>query len=158
MQIDLQKIEALLEPLAASLGCELVACEWTSEMGRRVLRVLLDKEGGVKVEDCEAFSRLIDPILDVEALLPEQYNLEVSSPGINRPLRKEKDFEKFVGEAVFIRSSIPLENRSNFKGLLKGVQNHQVQVEIDGQMYEIPLEKVLKANLEVDINKLLKSK
>lgn len=158
MQLELSKIEALLEPSAASMACELVACEWTTDMGRKVLRVLLDKPGGVKVEDCEAFSRLIDPLLEVEGLIPEQYNLEVSSPGVNRPLRKEKDFERFVGEHVFIRSSSPLENRSNFKGLLKGIQNQQVQIEIDGKIYEIPFHKILKANLEIDLNKLLKNK
>lgn len=158
MRIDLGKIEDLLEPLAASEGCELVACEWTTDLGRRVLRVFLDKEGGVKLEDCESFSRLIDPLLDVEGLIPEKYDLEVSSPGLNRPLRKLKDFERFEGECVTIKTSSPLNNRSNFKGLLKGVKDQKIQMEIDQQLYEIPFEMLLKANLEFNIDKLLKNK
>ncbi len=158
MQVDLSKIEVLLEPLATSMNCELVACEWTTDMGQRVLRVLLDKPAGVKLEDCEAFSRLIDPLLDVEGLIPEQYNLEVSSPGINRPLRKEADFLKFVGDQVYIRTKEALENRSNFKGLLKDVKDHRVCVEIDKQLYEIPLDSILKAHLEPNLKELLKKK
>lgn len=158
MQTVLKKIEALLEPPIRSEGCELVACEWSSDAGRKILRVLIDKEGGVKVEDCESISRLIDPLLEVEGEIQERYSLEVSSPGLNRPLRKEKDFERFAGETIFIKTTTPLNNRSNFKGLLKGVTDRKVLVEIDRDLFEIPLEIILKANLEFDFDKLLKNK
>ncbi len=158
MRIDLEKIEGILEPLATSLGCELVACEWASDLGRRILRVFIDKEDGVMLEDCESFSRLIDPLLDVEGLVPEKYDLEVSSPGLNRPLRKQKDFEKFTGECVSIKTSEPLNNRSNYKGLLQGVKGQTIQLEIDHEIFEIPLNLILKANLEFNIGKLLKKK
>ena len=155
---DLKKIEELLEPMAKAQGCDLVACEWSTEGGQRSLRVLLDKAGGVSLKDCEDFSRLVDPLLDVEGLTSERYNLEVSSPGLNRPLRKKSDFERFCGEMVFVRTQHPLEGRSNYKGLLKEVREDKVLIEIDQKLFEIPLNEISKANLEVDFNKLLKNK
>ena len=155
--VDLKKIEELLAPMAQAQGCELVACEWTSEAGRRSLRVLLDKQGGVVLKDCEEFSRLVDPLLDVEGLISDRYDLEVSSPGLNRPLRKKADFERFCGELIFVRTRSPHEGRSNFKGLLKAVEGEKLLIEIDQQIFKIPLEEISKAKLEVDINKLLKN-
>ncbi len=156
--IQLEKIEALLEPVAVSQGYEWVACEWGSEAGARVLRVFIDKAGGLEVKDCEEFSRLIDPLLEVEALISERYQLEVSSPGLNRPLKKWGDFEKFVGEKVSVKTKRPLNGRSHYKGLLKLAQNQQIQLEIDGQLYAIPFLEIMKANLEVDWDKILKNK
>src|SRR5262245_32411867 len=73
MKVDLEKIETLVEPVALSIGCELVACEWVMESGRATLRVLIDKPGGILVEDCERLSYLLDPLLDVEDLIPQRY-------------------------------------------------------------------------------------
>jgi len=158
MTLDLQKVEVLLEPLASSQSCELVACEWATEGGRRVLRVLLDKPGGVTLKDCEDFSRLVDPVLDVEGIISDRYDLEVSSPGMNRPLRKKEDFVKYQGDLVSIKTREPLNGRAHFKGLLKEVKGEYVCLEIDKQIFEIPWQMIFKANLEVDIGKILKNK
>jgi len=147
---DLERIERLLEPVALSYGCELVGCEWAFGGGQGILRVLIDKEGGVSLKDCEQFSRLIDPVLDVEDLILPRYNLEVSSPGLDRPLKKLTDFLRFTGQTIRLKTKIPIEHRGHFKGELKGVEGEDILMETDGVLYRIPHKEVLKANLEVD--------
>lgn len=155
--VDLKNIEDLIEPAVSSLNCELVACEWGNDAGQRVLRVLIDKPGGVLLSDCEELSRLIDPLLEVEGIISERYNLEVSSPGLNRPLRKIQDFERFLGELVFIKIRNKQGERGNYKGRLKEVKDGIVKVEVDRSLHEIPFENIIKANLEIDLSKILKS-
>ena len=90
----------MAEPLAQKAGLELVDVELTTEAGRRVLRFLIDKEGGVTLDDCEAFSRLVDPELDRLDPIAGSYDLQVSSPGVERPLKKESDYQRFSGRPV----------------------------------------------------------
>ncbi|MFO1520105.1 MAG: ribosome maturation factor RimP [bacterium] len=155
---DLQKIESLTEPVALSLGCELVACEWAVESGRRILRVLVDKPGGVSIGDCEKLSHLLGPLFEVEEAVPESYNLEVSSPGLERPLRKLADFERFSGNLIRLKTKIPIENRSRFKGTLEGVEGEEVLVKVDGVLFRIPHQEIEKSRLEIDWNQVFKKK
>ena len=156
--VDLEKIEAILEPAVQSAGCDLVACEWAMEGGRAVLRVLVDKEGGVLVQDCERISHLLDPLLDVEDLIPGRYNLEISSPGLERPLRKFSDFKRFTGNAVRLKTKIPLQNRSHFKGVIRKVEDETIFIEGEGATFEVPFKEVHRARLEVDWVSELKKK
>lgn len=148
--IDLEKVEHAIEPAVRASGYELVACEWKLEEGRNILRVMIDREGGVNLADCETLSRLLAPMLDVEDLIPDAYNLEISSPGLNRPLRKLSDFRKFIGKTLKVETTHPLANRRNFKGELQAVEGETLRIAVDGQVFSVPYADVSKARLEVD--------
>ncbi len=146
----IEKSYNILEKFIESLGYEVLLIEFQREQIGWVLRVFIDKEGGVTIDDCAKVSELISPILDVEDYIKSSYNLEVSSPGLNRPLRKKEHFEKVLGEKVKIVLEEGLEeydNRKNYKGKLKEVSAEEVVIEIDKKNYKIPIEKIKKANL-----------
>jgi ribosome maturation factor RimP len=143
-------------PLAESLGLELVDVEYRQEGGRMVLRVYLDREGGVTLDDCAEISRELGELLDVEDFIRGRYTLEVSSPGINRLLKKASDFERFVGRIVKIRTFEPLADsagnmRKTFLGELSGFTDNTACLKLkEGQDASIPLGKIASANLEYD--------
>jgi ribosome maturation factor RimP len=150
------RVTELAEPIAASLGFELAEVEYKQEVGRTVLRIFIDRDGGVSIDDCAAMSRELAEILEVEDFIQGHYNLEVSSPGLNRPLKKPSDFERFTGRLVKIRTFELLaddagNNRKTFTGELLGLEGGVVRVKLtEGQSACIPLEKVAKANLEFE--------
>lgn len=148
-----ENVRALAEPLVEAEGMELVDVQYLREGGRWLLRLILDKPGGIGLDDCQTISRQVERLLDVEDPIEGAYSLEVSSPGIERPLKRPKDFERFAGRKVEIRTfeTIGEPPRRNFKGTLLGIDADEVvRVEIDGVEYPIPLEKVSKANLAFD--------
>jgi ribosome maturation factor RimP len=138
------------EPILESEGMELVDLEYQREAQGWVLRVYIDREGGVGVDDCARISAELGTNLEVRDLIPNKYILEVSSPGLTRPLKKPADFEKFRNRPVRIKTFAPVEGRRNFKGTLLGLEGDLVQVEVDGRGYGIPLKSIAKANLEID--------
>jgi ribosome maturation factor RimP len=150
------RVTELAAPLAASLNLELVEVEYRQEGHQMVLRLFIDREGGVTLDDCASVSRELAEILDVEDFIQGLYNLEVSSPGINRPLKKAADYERFTGRLVKIRTFEPLADdagnkRKTFVGLLVGLEDEVVRLKLtEGQTAGIPLEKVAKANLEFE--------
>jgi len=150
------RVTELAAPLAASLNLELVEVEYRQEGRQMVLRLFIDREGGVTLDDCASVSRELAEILDVEDFIQGHYNMEVSSPGINRPLKKEADYERFTGRLVKIRTFEPLADdagnkRKTFVGLLLGLEGGVVRLKLtEGQTAGIPLEKVAKANLEFE--------
>lgn len=147
-----EKATELAERVASREGCELVHCEYRREGSDWVLRVFIDKEGGVGLEDCSSVSRELSTHLDVEDLVPHAYKLEVSSPGLDRPLRDDSDYRRFTGETVRINTYQSVRGRSAIVGTLKGLADDTVVVEEDGgQIFEIPLERVAKARLEPDL-------
>ncbi len=148
-----EHVRQLIEPLVAREGLELVDVEYLREGGRWVLRIFIDKEGGVSLDDCQDFSRTVDKLLDVEDVIETRYSLEVSSPGIERPLRTRTHFERFTGRLAEIRTFGPLGDppRKNYKGKLLGMTAEEaVAIEADGKRFEIPLEKIAKAHLVFD--------
>lgn len=147
MQVDLMKVEGLVEPIAASLGYEVVQVQWATDQGGSILRVLIDREGGVQVGDCQTLSREIETLLEVEGVVAMRYRLEVSSPGLNRPLVKEADFLRFTGKEAVVKTREPIEGRRNYKGLLKGIVAGSIVMQIDNQDYQIPVGLVEKAHL-----------
>ena len=150
------RVTELVAPLAASLGLELVEVEYRQEGRQMVLRLFIDREGGVTLDDCASISRELTEILDVEDFIHGHYNLEVSSPGINRPLKQAADYERFTGKLVKIRTFEPLADdagnkRKTFQGILLGLEGGLVRLNLtEGQTAGIPLEKVAKANLEFE--------
>lgn len=147
------KVRDLAEPVIEAEGIELVDLEYLREGQRWVLRLFIDKPGGVGLDDCQTVSRLVDKLLDVEDPIAPSYSLEVSSPGIERPLKKREHFEQFAGRLVEIKTFGPVGDppRKNFKGRLLGIaEGDSVRVEIDGKTFELPLEKVAKAHLALD--------
>ncbi len=134
-----QEIWNLLEPVVTTGGMEILEIEYRRESIGWVLRIFLDKEGGVSVDDCAQISRLAGDTLDFADLIPTRYHLEVSSPGLDRPLRKPEHFRKYIGEIVEIRTHSPVENRRNFKGTLKEASPDEVSVECDGKGFSIPM-------------------
>lgn len=150
------RVTALVEQLLSSLGMELVDLEYKREGREMILRLFIDKDGGVNLDDCAAVSRELSEVLDVEDIISEHYSLEVSSPGLDRPLKKIEDFQRFKGRLVKIRTFEPLPDdagnkRKTFLGELKGLENGMVLLALkEGQNAAIPYEKVAKANLEFE--------
>ncbi len=141
VKMDLQ---ALVESTVQGLGYELVDFE-ISQRGK-MLRVFLDKPGGITIDDCAQVSNHLSRLLAVE--LDYDYDrLEVSSPGLDRPLKKESDFVRFAGQKVQLKLRIPLEGRKNFIGMLQGIEAGDVQLDVDGVKTAIPLSNVEKARL-----------
>jgi ribosome maturation factor RimP len=148
--VDITKLQSLIEPVATGQGYELVDVELKTEPGvGLVLRVFIDKPGSsVGLDDCAQVSRELSAVLDVADAIQARYSLEVSSPGLNRPLKKESDFARFIGKKAKIRTSRPVgESRRNFSGTLVGVEAGKVKIDVGDQVCEVPVADVEKANL-----------
>lgn len=132
-------------------GYELVDVEYLKEGGSWYLRIYIDKEGGVTLDDCEMVSKIVDRILEDKDIISQSYNLEVSSPGIERPLKKDNDFIRFMGNEVVIKTFEPVNNRKKIKGILLGLEEGNIVVKDDEQKYYIPKDKVASARLSVEL-------
>ncbi|ANA40419.1 MULTISPECIES: ribosome maturation factor RimP [Geobacter] len=158
MQKDdvVSRITVVAEQLLAPQGLELVEAEYKREGRQMVLRLFIDKPEGVTLDDCAAVSRELSEILDVEDVIREHYMLEVSSPGLNRPLKKEADYERYAGRLVKVRTFELLADeegnrRKTFLGDLVGLSDGVVTLTLrEGQLARIPLDKIAKANLEFE--------
>lgn len=140
-------LRQLIEPVISLLGCELVGIEYLGQGGNNVLRVYIDKLEGVTLDDCEKVSRQISGLLDVEDPIRERYTLEVSSPGLDRPLFTRDDFDRHIGQCAQLRLEKPLDGRRNFKGIIQGMQDEEVVLEVDGIQLVLPLKTIEKARL-----------
>ena len=123
-----QQAEQLLEPIVTGFGFELVDVEYVKEAGNWYLRAYIDKPGGITVDDCEAVSRKFSDILDEKDFIQDAYILEISSPGLGRPLKKEKDFKRSLGEEVEIRTYRAIEKQKEFTGILKEYDQESVTI------------------------------
>lgn len=139
-----------VEEIVAAGPIELVDVEYVKEPHGWVLRVFLDKPGGVDVEDCRAVSEVLSDVLDREDPIPGPYSLEVSSPGLERPLRKESDYVRFADRLVNVRTYKAIDGQKTFQGVLVGLKDGSVTVDIDGELVTIPLELISKARLAVE--------
>lgn len=146
----INSVAEILAPIIDEISIELVDIEFKNEAGGKVLRIYLDKPGGITLDDCEKVSRDLSVLLDVNDVIESAYNLEVSSPGLRRPLRKESDFERFAGKKVKIKTKEIIDDRKNFIGNLIGIEKKVVSVNVDGKLYSLPFESIKKANLELD--------
>ncbi len=149
--MDLEKAKVIIEKVVSSEQIDLVDIEFKGSLNHRVLRIYIDKPGGIAHSDCELVSNHVGVLLDVEDVIPGSYTLEVSSPGLTRKLTKEVDFARFSGRLVKIQTKQPLEGRRNFRGILMGLEGETVRVELsDQQRVQIPLNAIAKANLDID--------
>jgi len=144
----IERLEAVVEPVVSGAGCEFVDVQCLVENGRNILRVYADKSGGLTIDDCVAISRELGAVLDVEDVVPGRYSLEVSSPGLTRPLKKEKDFLRFTGKTVTLKTFRPIDGRSNFKGRLESVHDGVIEILDDSEkVWALKMDDIKKANL-----------
>lgn len=147
----LDQIAAIAERVVTSEGLEFVHCEFLGSGARSVLRVYIDKPGGVTTEDCAEISHQMSSVLDAEDIIPHRYLLEVSSPGIERRLYRLADYERFAGRAVKIRTVEPIDGRRNFRGMLMGLAEDRVILSVEkGVREEIPVSMIARATLEFE--------
>lgn len=151
VQTLLNKVLQTVGPVIEAENVECVDVQYLQDQGRWVLRFLLDKTGGITIDDCGRISRMIEPLLDAIPELSESYALEVSSPGLRRPLKKEADFERFAGQRAKVQLSIPLNGQRNFTGILKSCRNGLVELQEENKTVLLPLSSIAKSNLEPDI-------
>ncbi len=141
------RIEELIKGVVEADGYELIHVEFEPRGAHSILRIYIDKPGGVNVGDCQRVSRQVSVVLDVEDLIPHHYTLEVSSPGLERPLYKPSDYRRFVGEEVRVVTLEKIDGRRNFTGRLRNASERLLELDCGGERFEIPFEKIKKGNL-----------
>jgi len=147
-----ERVHQIAEQAAIDHGLELVHAEVAGPEGHPVLRVFIDKPGGVTHDDCSGVSTQIGTVLDVEDFIHSAYTLEVSSPGIERGLYKPADYERFAGSPAKIRTRVAVGNQRNFRGRIVGIQGDSVVFEdLTSGRVTMPFDSIAKANLEVDV-------
>ncbi len=146
-------VSHLAEPLLHEFDLEMVDIEFRFERGRWILRVFIDKEGGVTVDDCTNVSRELGDLIEAEDIIDYPYALEISSPGLNRPLKKESDFIRSIGKMVKLRMSRPINRRKNFTGRLANVREGMISLLVDdSNLVELPLKEIDKARVKYEFN------
>lgn len=145
-----QKTEKLLLPIMERTGFELVDVEYVKEGSNYYLRAYIDKEGGITIDDCELVSRELSDLLDAEDFIPEAYFLEISSPGLGRQLKKDKDFARSIGEDVEVKLYKPLDKRKEFEGVLEGFDEATVVLRLsETETVTIPRESIAVIKLAI---------
>ena len=143
-----QQIEQLLQPTVEAMGFDLWGVEYVSQGRHSVLRVYIDAEQGINVDDCAAVSHQAGSVLDVEEPISGEYTLEVSSPGMDRLLFKLEQYPQYANEVIELRLRSPFEGRRKFKGILKGIEGEDIVVQVDDHEYLLPHSAVDKARIE----------
>jgi ribosome maturation factor RimP len=147
-----ERVRSLAQPILTDRGLELVDVEFRRESQGWILRLYVDRAGGVTVDDCQQVSEELGDHLDVEDLIDHPYSLEVSSPGLDRPLTRESDFAVFAGKAARITTHEAIEGQRNFRGRLAGLVEGAVLLDLpDGRRVSIPRRLIAKARLEVEL-------
>lgn len=147
MSAKLKLLQELIEPSVTALGFELWGIEYLAQGAHSVLRIYIDSEDGITVDDCARVSHQVSGVLDVEEPISGHYNLEVSSPGLDRPLFTLEQFAAWAGHQVQIRLRVPFEGRRKFKGLLNGVEGDEVLLVVDKEEYLLPIDLIDRANI-----------
>ena len=142
-----KQVSDLIEPILDEIGFALVDVEYLSDRGRWVLRIYIDKDGGVTIDDCVKATRELGDLIDIKNIIEHEYVLEVSSPGLNRPLKKEADFIHAIGKKVKIKTVMPVNGRRNFMGYLKDFKDHALYIESEGELITLAWADIEKANM-----------
>jgi ribosome maturation factor RimP len=151
-----ERAREVADPLIAAEGMELVDVEYKREHAGWILRLFIDKPGGIGIEDCTKASHAVETALDVEDFIPQEYQLEVSSPGLNRPLTRPRHYQSATGKLVRVKTFGPIGTppRKNFLGTLKGVEAERITVAVDGAGdFQIAFKDIAAANLEFEFSK-----
>lgn len=143
-------VEELITPCVQESGMELVDVEFVKEGGCWYLRIFIDKPGGIGIEDCGYLSQKIDRILDEKDPIPQSYRLEVSSPGIERPLKKLSDFSRFAGSMAVITTFTPIDGKKNLTGRIAAAYEDNIILESEGKEFTIPFRQVASARLKAE--------
>ena len=145
-----QNIGSLVEPLVREKGLELVSVEYIKEGAHWYLRLYIDKDGGVDMDDCSGVSHMVSEMLDQKNLIPQAYMLEVSSPGLERPLKKDEDFIRFQGSLVTVHTISSFQGYKEFSGNLIGMINDEIVLEYEAKRVAIPRTLAKKTHLALD--------
>ncbi|MEM7007606.1 MAG: ribosome maturation factor RimP [Thermodesulfobacteriota bacterium] len=146
----ISNIKELLEPILYEKNLELFDIEFKGQSRKGVLRIFIDKEGGVNIDDCAQISRELGALLDVHEVIPGSYTLEISSPGLTRPLRKPSDYIRFKGKTIKLKTNEEISDKNVFTGKILDFVDEVLSIETQEANYSIPYEKIEKANLEID--------
>ena len=150
MNESARRMKEMIEPAVNTLGYELLGVECHAAPQRSLVRVYIDSEAGIGVEDCERVSYQVSGILDVEDPIAGAYDLEVSSPGLDRPLFEPRHFARYRGSKVRIRLDWPLDGRRNFRGILQGYRDGNILIDVDGAEHVLPFSRIGAARLVPD--------
>jgi ribosome maturation factor RimP len=151
MEYIKKKITELADSIAGQYSVEIVDIELTGSSRKPLIRIFIDKENGVTLDDCGKFSRALSALLDVEDPIPTAYVLEVSSPGLDRPLRVMKDFERSIGKLVRIVTRARIEEQNVFTGRLTRVEGENITLSFEDKEIKIPFDQISKARLEMEL-------
>jgi ribosome maturation factor RimP len=151
------RLEELIQPLVESQGADLVELQYGHpKRGRGILRLFVDRPGGISIEELARISRMVGGLLEVHDVIPGAYNLEVSSPGLTRVLKKPEDYQRYVGRLVRITTHALWEGRQVHSGILQGLKDDQVCLKEGESVLCIPLSEIARARLDIDLKKLSK--
>jgi len=142
-----EQLHALISPIVDSLGCELWGLEYLTQGKYTTLRLYIDGPEGVSLEDCEKVSRQVSSVMDVEDPIDGEYTLEVSSPGMDRPLYTAAQYARYVGEQINVRLRIARDGRRKFKGTILSVDGDEVRIAVDNKEYVLAVDAIDKANI-----------
>lgn len=145
-----EQVWQFAEPLVKENGCSLWDVEYVREGGEWFLRLYIDKEGGVDIDDCENVSRAVDPVLDEKDPIPESYRFEVCSAGLERQLKRPSDFERFMGEPILLKTYQPKNGTKEFPGVLTGYDNGAVTVDMNGTSLRFEKAEIALVRLRVE--------
>ncbi|NKI33798.1 ribosome maturation factor RimP [Wenzhouxiangella sp. XN79A] len=149
-------LKALLKPAIEAMGFEFVGVEYLSNPKNRLVRIFIDRApDGVSIDDCADVSREVSALLDVEDPVSGQYSLEVSSPGVERPLFEPGQYAAFAGEEAVLQLHAPIDGRRKLTGILRGADDARVEIEIDGAIVDVPFDAIRRANLKPDWDALM---
>lgn len=146
-----KRVGAVALPVLEEMGLELVEVQYRREQSGWVLRLIIDKQDGISLQDCAAVSREISQLLDIEDFVDQAYNLEVSSPGLNRPLKSMADFERFTGRMAKIKTIEPIAGEHVFIGRIKKTEGETIILEIGRKEVTMPFSQVARARLEIEL-------
>ncbi len=147
-----KQVSDLIAPILSEMKYELVDVEYLTDRGRWVLRIYIDKEGGVTLDDCAIVSRELGDLIDIKDIIEHEYVLEVSSPGLNRPLKKEADFIRAIGKKIKVRTRVPVDGRRNFTGVLRDFKEQKLALDSEGGLVSLEWSGIEKANLVYEFN------
>ena len=150
-------LENLIAPVVSSLGCELWGVEYLTQGRYTTVRIFIDAANGVSLDDCERVSRQVSSVFDVEDPIDGEYTLEVSSPGLDRPLYTEAHYARYVGETISVRLRIARDGRRRFKGVITKVENGDVFLQVDNQEVQVSIDVIDRANVEPRYEELMRA-
>jgi len=148
--VILERVELLISPVLDQLGFELIEREYVQGSNGWVVRLYIDGANGVTLDDCAKVSHSVEDLLEVEGLISGKYRLEVSSPGLDRPIRRKVDFKKYSGSTIKLKTLNPVGGRSNYRGTLEGLDGDEIVMAVDGAHYRIPYVELMRARIVRD--------